>query len=89
MNDITNKTSKVNLRGLLRLDDVEDLLERLMDRVDLQEKAIEDLRAQTVNYANASRVTEGFSDTQILLRNLAVKVIFNCRIYFTFRYHYL
>ena len=74
MNDITNKTTKVNLRGLLRLDDVEDLLERLMERVDMQEKTIEELKAKSITYASSDKVTEGFSDTQKILRNLSIKV---------------
>lgn len=75
MNDITNKSSKISLRGLLRLDDVEDLLESLMDRVNAQEKTIEELKAKSLTYASADKVTEGFSDTQKLLRNLSIKVI--------------
>ena len=77
MNDITNKSSKIrgSLRGLLRLDDVEDLLENLMERVNAQEKTIEELKAAALGYASADKVTEGFSDTQKLLRNLSIKVI--------------
>jgi cell division septum initiation protein DivIVA len=74
MNDITNKTTKVNLRGLLRLDDVEDLLERLMERVDMQAKEIDELKTKSLFYASADKVTEGFSDAQKMLRNLSVKV---------------
>lgn len=64
----------MNLRGMIRLDQVEDIFSNLMDTVDRQEKKIESLQLLCQNFMDNRVAEERFREVQSGLEEISIKL---------------
>ena len=62
--------TKVNLRGMIHLDQVEDLLSNLVDTVNAQQKEIEGLKRLCENFLSSHIAEEKFRDADYKMKTL-------------------
>ena len=66
---------KINLRGMIQLDQIEDLLSNLVETVHSQQKEIDGLKAICSNYMSTSVADQKFNALYSKIENLEIKLI--------------